>query len=78
MPPSQPKTHSDLLYYRIRLEGQLDQCWSEWFDGMTISSNSDETIIAGLVVDQPALYGLLKRVRDLGLPLIGVERVREA
>jgi hypothetical protein len=75
MPSTQPDTHSGVFYYHIRLEGQLDECWSEWFDGMTIISDGNDTLMVGPVLDQPALYGLLKRIRDLGLALVAVERV---
>lgn len=64
-------------YYEIRLKGQLDDQWAEWFEGMTISLAEDgDTLLTGPVVDQAALHGLLKKVRDLGLPLISVNRVR--
>ncbi|MET4638167.1 hypothetical protein [Mycetocola sp. 2940] len=59
--------------YEIRVEGQLDQSWSDWFDGFTLTSEVDgTTILTGPVVDQAALHGLLGRVRDLGVPLISV------
>jgi hypothetical protein len=59
--------------YQIRVAGQLDGRWSEWFDGMTITNaGCGETILTGLVVDQAALHGLLIKIRDLGLPLIAV------
>ena len=62
--------------YRIRIEGILDPCWSEWFDGLTITTpNSNETLLSGFVRDQAALHGLLAKVRDMGLPLLLVERV---
>lgn len=56
--------------YEIRLRGQLDKHWLNWFDGfaMTQAENGD-TILMGLVADQSALHGLLKKVRDVGLPL---------
>ena len=62
--------------YEIRVEGVLDQRWSDWFDGMQISSQSGGvTVIAGPVVDQAALHGLLAKVRDLNLPLISIRRI---
>ena len=62
--------------YEIRLTGRLDERWTTWFDGLTVSSKNDgTTVISGLVVDQAALHGLLQRVRDLGLPLLSVKRV---
>jgi hypothetical protein len=64
------------MRYEIRVEGVLDARWSEWFEGMQISTNVDgTTTIAGPVTDQAALHGLLGKVRDLGLPLIAVWRV---
>ena len=58
---------------QIRLKGHLGSQWSDWFDGMTVSLEDDgDTLITGPVVDQAALHGLLKKVRDLGIPLISV------
>lgn len=60
--------------YRIKIKGHLDSSWSEWFEGLTIASESNETtVLTGVVADQPALHGLLAKVRDLGLPLLLVE-----
>ena len=65
------------MHYEIRVEGVLDDHWSAWFDGLRISSDaSGTTTIAGPVRDQAALHGLLGKVRDLGLPLIAVRRIR--
>ncbi len=62
--------------YQIRLAGHLDSRWTTWFDGLTVSYESDgTTVISGQVPDQAALHGLLQRVRDLGLPLVSVKRV---
>lgn len=59
--------------YQIRVEGHLDQHWSEWFDDLCLTyDEQDDTILTGQVADQAALHGLLKKVRDLGLPLISV------
>jgi hypothetical protein len=61
--------------YHIRVKGNLDQIWSDWFDGFTITPQpGDETLLAGPVADQAALHGLLNKVRDLGLPLLLVKR----
>jgi hypothetical protein len=62
--------------YEIRLKGHLDSRWTAWFDGLTLSHDSDgTTIIHGPVADQAALHGLLQKVRDLGLPLVSVTQV---
>jgi hypothetical protein len=62
--------------YEIRLTGHLHERWAVWFDGLTVSHGSDgTTVIRGPIADQAALHGLLQRVRDLGLPLVSVERV---
>ena len=62
--------------YEIRLEGHLEARWSAWFDGLTVTRDSDgTTLIHGLVADQAALHGLLQKTRDLGLPLISVNYV---
>jgi hypothetical protein len=64
--------------YKIRLKGHLTPEWSEWFDNMSITLEPDgDTILLGPVVDQPALHGLLVKVRDLGLTLISVDRVED-
>jgi hypothetical protein len=60
-------------WYEIRLKGHLDARWAAWFDGLSVTRGSDgTTIIHGPVADQAALYGLLQKVRDLGVPLISV------
>jgi hypothetical protein len=66
--------------YRIRIKGHLDKSWSEWFDELVIAYAEDgTTTLTGLVADQPALFGLLLRVRDLGLQLVSLEPLsREA
>jgi hypothetical protein len=62
--------------YEIRLKGHLDARWAAWFDGLAIAHGSDgTTIIHGPVADQAALYGLLQKTRDLGLPLLSVNYV---
>lgn len=64
------------LSYQIRIQGHLDRQWAAWFADMTITwADSGETILTGPVVDQAALYGLLRKVRDLGLPLIAVTQL---
>jgi len=68
--------------YQIKVQGRLNDTWSAWFDGLTVSveANGDGTAIttlAGSVADQGALYGLLSRIRDLGLPLLLVQCIRK-
>jgi hypothetical protein len=66
------------VIYQIRIKGQLDSQWTDWFGGLTITLGEDgDTLLTGPVVDQAALYGLLKKVRDLGLPLLAVNRVEQ-
>ncbi len=63
--------------YEIRVKGHLDSpYWSEWFDGLTVTlTENGETALSGPIVDQTALHGLLVKVRDLGLPLLSVNRI---
>lgn len=64
------------MIYQIRIKGLLDRQWTDWFGGMTVSATEDgDTLLTGPVEDQAALHGLLKRVRDLGMPLISVAPV---
>ena len=64
------------MVYQIRITGQLGREWTDWFEGLviTLEANGD-TLLTGPVVDQAALHGVLKKVRDLGLPLVSVIRV---
>lgn len=63
--------------YEIRLAGHLDTRWADWFDGLTVTHLPDgTTVLAGPVVDQTALHGLLQKVRDLGVPLLSVTQPR--
>ena len=65
--PGQP------VVYQIRLKGHLDSQWTDWFEELTITLEEDgDTLLTGPVIDQAALHGLLKRVRDLGMPLVSV------
>ena len=65
--------HREPGLYEIRIVGHLDSRWADWFEGLSFTHESDgTTILCGPVVDQAALHGLLRRVRDLGLPLVSV------
>ena len=65
--------HDEAGRYEIRLQGHLDSRWASWFDGLSLSTQSDgTTVISGFLADQAALHGLLHKVRDLGIPLISV------
>ena len=69
--PSQP------VVYQIRLKGHLGSQWTDWFEGLTITLEEDgDTLLTGPVIDQAALHGLLKKVRDLGMPLVSVCQVQ--
>lgn len=58
---------------KIRVQGQIDEHWSEWFEGLTVAhTEQGETVLTGFVADQAALHGLLSKVRDLGLSLLSV------
>ena len=70
--PGQLTDPGEPMAYQIRISGQLDPRWADWFDGLTITLDGGDTLITGPVVDQAALHGLLKRVRDLGMPLVSV------
>lgn len=62
--------------YEIKLKGHLDPSWADWFEGLVFSHESDgTTTLSGEVIDQAALHGLLKRIRDLGMPLISVSSI---
>jgi hypothetical protein len=63
------------MIYQIRIKGHLSHQWTDWFEGLTITlEDNGVTLLRGLVVDQAALYGLLRKVRDLGMPLLAVNR----
>ena len=67
--------HDGASTYEIRVKGHLGARWSAWFDGLALSLESDgTTTIRGVLADQPALHGVLQKVRDLGLDLVSVTR----
>ncbi len=71
-PVGQPNPIQPTIY-QIRVRGHLDRQWTDWFEGLTITLEEEgDTLLTGPVIDQAALHGLLKKVRDLGLPLVSV------
>lgn len=63
--------------YQIRIKGHLNRQWMDWFGGLTVTlEENGDTLLTGPVVDQAALYGLLRRIRDLGMPLLSVNRIQ--
>ena len=69
-------TRRELAQYEIRLKGHLEPRWAAWFDGLSLTQESDgTTVIRGSPIDQAALHGLLSKVRDVGLPLIAVTQI---
>lgn len=69
--PSQP------MHYEIRIKGHLGEQWADWFEGLTSTlEDNGEMLLTGPVVDQAALFGLLRKVRDLGMPLVSVNRIK--
>ena len=68
--------HDESGLYEIRLKGHLNDRWANWFEGLTITlEDNGETLLTGPVTDQAVLHGLLRKVRDLGLPLLSVNRI---
>jgi hypothetical protein len=68
--PDQPRV------YQISVEGHLHAQWADWFEGLSVTLQPDgTTLLNGPVIDQAALYGLLKKVRDLGMPLVAVNQI---
>ena len=65
------------LVYQIRIKGHLGREWTDWFEGLAITlEDNGETLLTGPLIDQAALHGLLRKVRDLGVPLLSVNRVK--
>jgi len=62
-------------HYEIRIDGVLDDRWADWFGGLRVTNDGAQTVISGPLPDQPALHGLLAKIRDLGLSLISVRRL---
>ena len=68
----------EMQQIEIRVKGRIDKRWSEWLDDLTIThTDQDETVLAGAIVDQAALYGLVAKLRDLGLPLLAVNSIKQ-
>ena len=76
MSSNRAKPNSDpALVYRIRLGGHLGKHWADWLDGLSLTLDGGDTLLTCQVADQAALYGLLRKVRDLGVPLLAVTRI---
>jgi hypothetical protein len=76
MPHKRGTSTSQPTIYQIRIKGHLGRQWTDWFEGLTITLEEDgDTLLTGRVVDQAALFGLLRKVRDLGMPLLSVHCV---
>jgi hypothetical protein len=76
MPNEQRRDTNQPVFYRIRIKGCLGQQWMCWFEGLTITLEEDgNTLLSGSVVDQSALHGILKKIRDLGMPLLSVNSI---
>jgi hypothetical protein len=73
--PAITNSSASPTWYEIQVEGCLTPQWAEWFEGLSIAQQDDRTLLTGLVLDQAALHGLLRKVRDLGMPLISVTRL---
>lgn len=80
--PNEPGSGYDAdqpLICQIRIKGHLGQQWMDWFDGLTITLEEDgSTLLSGSVIDQSSLHGFLKKIRDLGMPLLSVNSVSKA
>lgn len=77
MMPEAQTPYPGPLIYEVRLKGRLDDKWGDWFGGVTITlQDNDTTLLTCQVIDQAALHGLLRQIRDLGLLLISVNRIK--
>jgi hypothetical protein len=75
---SEPSASESASVYTLRIDGILDPIWSEWFDGMSVSHGDDgTTVVSGPVVDQAALHRVIRKLRDLGVTLISIQRSEE-
>jgi hypothetical protein len=64
------------IFYEIRVQGHIGDSWSSWFEGLSLSHEENgQTVLRGAIADQAALHGVLMRIRDLGLPLVSVNRI---
>lgn len=71
------ENNDERAIYQIKVKGILDEQWSDWFDNLTITPHSDcDTLLTGPIRDQAALHGLLNKIRDMGLTLLSVKRVK--
>lgn len=74
---SNGRSFDEPMMYQIKVLGSLETQWSDWFDGFTINAQAQgETLLTGAVADQSALHGVLAKLRDLGLPILLVERLK--
>lgn len=75
-PNAATEDQGEPVLYEIRVRGHLDDRWADWFEGLTITrEDNGDTVLTGPVIDQAELHGLLRKVRDLGMPLISVTRI---
>jgi hypothetical protein len=79
MRSQQPAEPDEAIIYQFRIKGRLGAAWADWFAGLTVTpAEEGDTLLTGPVVDQAALHGLLRKIRDLGMPLVSVNRVQPA